>query len=92
MVDPTGHAASFASSSASSRSPFGRQEMTSSGSQQFVDRSLVSNEYARGRDIGVAVQGALWSNKLEYRFGVFNGNGLTRTINDNESVPDQRAA
>ena len=47
--------------------PFGRQEMTSSGSQQFVDRSLVSNEFARGRDIGVSVQGAVWSNKLEYR-------------------------
>ncbi len=45
--------------------PFGRQEMTSSGSQQFVDRSLVSNEFARGRDIGVSVQGAVWSNKLE---------------------------
>jgi len=63
--------------------PFGHQEMTSSGSQQFVDRSLVSNEYARGRDIGVSVQGAVWSNKLEYRAGMFNGNGLTRPGNDN---------
>jgi hypothetical protein len=65
--------------------PFGRQEMTSSGSQQFVDRSLVSNEYARGRDTGLAVQGAVWGNKLEYRAGFFNGNGLTRTTNDNAS-------
>lgn len=63
--------------------PFGRQEMTSSGSQQFVDRSLVSNEYARGRDLGVSVQGVVWSNKLEYRVGMFNGNGLTRPTNDN---------
>jgi phosphate-selective porin len=64
--------------------PFGRQEMTSSGNQQFVDRSLVSNEYARGRDIGVSVQGVVWSNKLEYRVGMFNGNGLTRPSNDND--------
>ena len=63
--------------------PFGRQQMTSSGNQQFVDRSLVSDEYARGRDIGVSVQGAVWSNKLEYRAGMFNGNGLTRPSNDN---------
>jgi phosphate-selective porin OprO/OprP len=63
--------------------PFGRQELTSSGSQQFVDRSLVSNEYARGRDTGVSVQGVLLNNKLEYRAGVFNGNGLTRSANDN---------
>jgi phosphate-selective porin len=63
--------------------PFGHREMTSSGSQQFVDRSLVSNEYARGRDIGLSVQGVVWNNKLEYRAGMFNGNGLTRPGNDN---------
>ena len=64
--------------------PFGRQQMTSSGNQQFVDRSLVSDEYERGRDIGVSVQGAVWSNKLEYRVGMFNGNGLNRPSNDND--------
>jgi phosphate-selective porin len=63
--------------------PFGRQQMTSSGNQQFVDRSLVADEFERGRDIGVSVQGAVWSNKLEYRVGMFNGNGLTRPSNDN---------
>jgi phosphate-selective porin OprO and OprP len=66
--------------------PFGRQELTSSGNQAFVDRALVSNEYARGRDTGAAIQGAIWSNKLEYRAGVFNGNGLTRTTNDNAAL------
>jgi phosphate-selective porin OprO and OprP len=64
--------------------PFGRQQMISSGNQQFVDRSLVSDEFLRGRDIGVSVQGAVWSNKLEYRVGMFNGNGLTRPSNDND--------
>jgi hypothetical protein len=63
--------------------PFGHQELTSSGNQQFVDRALVSNEYARGRETGLAIQGVLFENKLEYRAGVFNGNGLTRTTNDN---------
>lgn len=66
--------------------PFGRQELTSSGNQSFVDRALVSNEYARGRDTGVAVQGVLRNNTIEYRAGVFNGNGLTRTTNDNGSM------
>jgi hypothetical protein len=65
--------------------PSGRQQMTSSGSQQFVDRSNVSDEYARGRDTGVAVQGVLFANKLEYRAGMFNGNGLTRSVNDNDT-------
>ena len=61
------------------------QQLTSSGNQSFVDRSIVSDEFARGRDTGFAVQGVLFSNKLEYRAGIFNGNGLTRTINDNAS-------
>jgi len=64
--------------------PFGLQELTSSGSQQFVDRSLVSNAYFRGRDTGVSVWGVLGANKFEYRAGIFNGNGLTRSVNDND--------
>jgi len=63
--------------------PFGLQELTSSGSQQFVDRSLVSNSFFRGRDTGVSVWGVLGNNKLEYRAGLFNGGGLTRPANDN---------
>ncbi len=66
--------------------PFGRQEMTSSGNQQFVDRSLVSNEYARGRDTGVVAQGAVWNNQIEYRGGIFNGAGRTRSENDNDAL------
>ena len=64
--------------------PFGLQELISSGSQQLVDRSLVSNAYFRGRDTGVSVWGVLGNNKLEYRAGLFNGNGLTRSANDND--------
>jgi len=64
--------------------PFGAQEMTSSGSQMFVDRALVSNLFFRGRDTGVALWGATKNSKLEWRVGMFNGNGLTRTTNDND--------
>jgi phosphate-selective porin OprO/OprP len=64
--------------------PFGLQELISSGSQQLVDRSLVSNVYFRGRDTGATVWGVLGNNKLEYRAGLFNGAGLTRSINDND--------
>jgi hypothetical protein len=62
------------------------QQLMSSGNQSFVDRALVSDQYARGRDIGLAVQGVLFRNKLEYRAGVFNGNGLTQPTNDNASM------
>jgi phosphate-selective porin len=66
--------------------PYGAQEMTSSGSQQLVDRALVSNSLFRGRDTGVAFWGVTPNNKWEWRVGVFNGNGLTRTINDNNKL------
>jgi phosphate-selective porin OprO/OprP len=64
--------------------PFGLQELISSGSQQLVDRSLVSNVYSRGRDTGASIWGVLGNNKFEYRAGLFNGNGLTRPVNDND--------
>ena len=67
------------------KAPMGRQQLTSSTGQQFVDRSLVSDEYSRGREVGVAVQGALFGDRLEYRAGLFNGNGQARSTNDNAS-------
>jgi hypothetical protein len=66
--------------------PFGMQELTSSGSQMFVDRALVSNSFFRGRDTGVALWGVTPNNKFEWRFGAFNGNGITRNFNDNNSM------
>ena len=64
--------------------PYGAQEMTSSGSQMFVDRALVSNSFFRGRETGIAAWGATPDNRFEWRAGVFNGNGPTRTTNDND--------
>jgi phosphate-selective porin OprO and OprP len=63
--------------------PWGAQEMTSSGNQQFVDRALVSNAFFRGRETGLAAWGTSSNNKFEWRVGMFNGNGRTRTFNDN---------
>jgi phosphate-selective porin OprO/OprP len=64
--------------------PFGRQELTSSGSQQFVDRALASNRFARGRDIGVQLWGTPLASKIDWRVGLFNGNGRTTSRNDND--------
>jgi hypothetical protein len=66
--------------------PYGAQELTSSGSQTFVDRALVSNSVFRGRETGVAIWGVTPDNKFEWRVGAFNGNGLTRSANDNDHL------
>jgi phosphate-selective porin OprO/OprP len=63
--------------------PFSRQQMTSSERQQFTDRSVVANEFSRGRDQGVELWGLLARERLEWRAGIFNGNGQTKQRNDN---------
>lgn len=64
--------------------PLGRQEMTSSGKQQFCDRSILSFEFTRGRDIGIQLDGELLGGKLAYMTGIFNGNAASHLGNDNE--------
>lgn len=55
--------------------PFGSQELTSSKKQQFVERSLASEEFVPGRDIGLMLWGPDEGGLYEYYLGVFNGNG-----------------
>ncbi len=68
------------------KTPLGRQEMTSSGRQQFADRSLLSGEFSRGRDVGIQFHGRAASDKLAYFAGVFNGNAASRGSNDNSKL------
>lgn len=82
--DFTGGKKSFMLKAGQFKVPFGRQELTSSGSQQFVDRSAVSNTFARGRDIGLQAWGTPLGGKIDWRVGLFNGNGRTVSSNDND--------
>lgn len=66
--------------------PFGRQELTSAFDLQFPDRSLVSTEFARGRDIGVQLSGLAAAGTVDWRVGVFNGAGRNATANDNSKL------
>ena len=70
------------------KAPFGRQELTSSGNQQFVDRSIASVLFAPSRQLGAQVHGQFGSAEVPdfftYAAGVFNGNGIVRPRNDND--------
>ena len=70
--------------------PLGRQRLSSSGAQQFVDRSVVSREFTEGRDIGVQVNGLLAGKVIEYRAGVFNGAGQNTLSDDGGLQYDAR--
>ena len=63
--------------------PFGRQEFTSSEKQQFVDRSILSFEFTKSRDVGVMLWGATAQSRVAWALGAFNGNQRNRPANDN---------
>jgi len=66
--------------------PFGRQFMAWSGHLQFVDRSIVTERFAHGRDVGLSLMGENRNQKYAYSVGVYNGNGINRAANDNRDV------
>lgn len=65
------------------KAPYGRQQLTSSGAQQFVDRADTDGRYNPGRETGIALWGTLGGNKLDWRAMVSNGNGRSQELNDN---------
>jgi len=66
--------------------PFGRQELTTSFALQLVDRAGVAAEFERGRDQGLQLDGLLFNQKIDWRVGVFNGNGRSFNTNDNNKL------
>jgi hypothetical protein len=70
------------------KAPFSQQQLTSSGNQQLVDRSILDAFYAPGRQLGAQMWGQFGPHAVadfvDWRFGVFNGNGRTTTANDND--------
>jgi phosphate-selective porin OprO and OprP len=66
------------------KAPYGRQQITSSGAQQFVDRGIQDARFNDARETGFALWGTLFTNKLDWRVMASNGNGRTQTANDND--------
>lgn len=55
--------------------PFSRQQITSSGDLEFVDRTLTDRAFGAGRDIGLMAHNGLGRDGFEWAAGVFNGTG-----------------
>ena len=64
--------------------PFGRQQYTSSGKQQFVDRWIGDALFAPGRDQGLRLEGMNESKTFEYYVGAYNGIARNINVNDND--------
>jgi len=66
--------------------PQARQELTSASRQLFPDRSLANDTFNLGRDQGVQVAGSFADKRVQYRLGVFNGNGPNAKNPDNHHM------
>ena len=64
------------------KTPFSLQELTSSGRQQFVDRSITNGKFVPARDQGVMLTGVLGEKRFGYSAGLFNGSGESRQQED----------
>jgi phosphate-selective porin len=64
--------------------PQARQELTSAAKLLFPERSLANDTFNLGRDQGIQAAGSFAGKIVEYRLGLFNGNG-PNTVN-----PDDR--
>ena len=66
--------------------PFGRQELVSDNKLQMVQRSIASDFFAPSRDRGVMFHGGTDTQRVQYKVGVFNGNGLSTAQNLDTSL------
>jgi hypothetical protein len=69
---------------------FARQSLTSSGKQQFVDRSIVTSggNAEIARQVGAGIVGHDKDKRFEYNLGVYNGDG-TNSINQKKNQNDE---
>lgn len=63
---------------------FGRQFLIDSGWLQFVERSIATERFAHGRDVGVALVGENESRTYAYSVGLYNGNGINQEADENK--------
>ena len=60
------------------KAPFGLQQLTSSGRQQFVDRAITDSKFVPSRDMGVMIRSTFADSTIGVDAGVFNGAGESR--------------
>jgi hypothetical protein len=68
------------------KAPFSAEFLIPLPSIDFVNRSQAVATLRPGRQLGVSLRGNTADSKLDYRVGVFNGNGGTLSGNDNNGL------
>ncbi|SNB45532.1 porin [Geobacter sp. DSM 9736] len=71
---------------------FARQEITSSGALQFVDRANATDTFKVGRDTGLMLHGKVAKGLLNYNMGVYGGVGQNTLRSTNNNALGARVA
>ena len=70
------------------KAPFNYQQLASTGSLQLIDRSILDAFFVPGRQVGAQLWGQVGregvADLVDWRVGIFNGNGRSTTANDND--------
>lgn len=74
------------------RSPISREATTDKAMLPFVERSQSALALAPGRQVGLQVRGDGMDSRLNWAFGLFNGNGLSLENDDDSFLAAGRAA
>jgi hypothetical protein len=70
------------------KTPYGRQQLNSTAKLAFMNRSIVSDEFSPGRDVGVMFHDVVGLGQdgdmaIEWAFALVNGDGTNVQSNDN---------
>jgi phosphate-selective porin OprO/OprP len=66
------------------KTPFGYEQLLPDTKVASVERSLPTDSLTLGRQIGLALNGAIANKHVTYSAGLFNGNGVNNGNNDND--------
>jgi phosphate-selective porin OprO and OprP len=66
------------------KTPFGFEQIYQDPKLLTIERSLVNDRLTVGRQLGAMVSGDLFEKRISYGVGLFNGNNLNNSFNDND--------
>jgi phosphate-selective porin OprO/OprP len=65
------------------KTPYGFEQIYSDPKLFTIERSLVNDRLTVGRQLGAMINGDLFEKRISYGAGLFNGNNVNNTFNDN---------
>ncbi|MBI2067437.1 MAG: hypothetical protein HYT77_05440 [Deltaproteobacteria bacterium] len=66
--------------------PFLMQQLVGAIKQQFIDRSMATDIFNFGRDIGLSIHGKILENRMNYEIFVMNGEGANSFNRNNKAL------